>query len=177
MIHKSAGGHLFSRRAILDPQENGRILLERAEKYVDLFSTFLGEPGDLIPILQRVQQKFGYISEESTRMISRFLRISESRIYGVASFYSQFRFVPPGRHSIKVCLGTACHVGGGGALSRSVQHELGVAHGETTADRRFDFQRVACLGCCALAPVVQVGADVHSRVTPIRLKQILDQYE
>jgi len=145
--------------------------------YVDLFSGFKGERGDLIPVLQRVQGKFGYISEESTRMISRFLRISENRVFGVASFYSQFRFVEPGRHSIKLCLGTACHVRGGSAIAGAVQRELGVLLGETTPDKRFDLQRVACLGCCALAPVVQVDDDVHSRMTAIRLKQVLEDYD
>jgi len=145
--------------------------------YVDLFSGFKGERGDLIPVLQRVQGKFGYISEESTRMISRFLRISENQVFGVASFYSQFRFVEPGRHSIKLCLGTACHVRGGSAIAGAVQRELGVLLGETTPDKRFDLQRVACLGCCALAPVVQVDDDVHSRMTAIRLKQVLEDYD
>ena len=148
-----------------------------SENYVDVFSGFHGEPGDLIPVLQRVQGEFGYISEESTRMISRFLRISESQIFGVASFYSQFRFIAPGRHSIKVCLGTACHVGGGHVLAEAVKRQLGILPGETTEDKRFDFQRVACLGCCALAPVVQVDGDVHSRVSVIRLKQILEEYD
>ena len=147
------------------------------ENYIDLFSGFKGERGDLIPVLQRVQGKFGYISEESTQMISRFLRISENQIFGVASFYSQFRFVEPGRHSIKVCLGTACHVRGGSAIAGAVQRELGVLLGETTPDKRFDLQRVACLGCCALAPVVQVDDDVHSRMTVIRLKQVLEDYD
>ena len=145
--------------------------------YVDLFSGFKGERGDLIPVLQRVQGKFGYISEESTQMISRFLRISENQVFGVASFYSQFRFVEPGRHSIKLCLGTACHVRGGSAIAGAVQRELGVLLGETTPDKRFDLQRVACLGCCALAPVVQVDDDVHSRMTAIRLKQVLEDYD
>jgi NADH-quinone oxidoreductase subunit E len=148
-----------------------------AENYVDVFSGFEGDRGDLIPVLQRVQRKFGYISEQSTRMVARFLRISESQIYGVASFYYQFRFVEPGRHSIKVCLGTACHVGGGHALAQTIQEGLGVLPGQTTKDKRFDFQRVACLGCCALAPVVQVDGDVHSRVTAIRLRQILEEYD
>ena len=147
------------------------------DNYVEVFSGFHGEPGDLIPILQRVQGSFGYVSEESTRMISRYLKISESQIYGVASFYSQFRFVEPGRHSIKVCLGTACHVSGGHVLAEAVQRQLGIHPGETTEDKRFDFQRVACLGCCALAPVVQVDGDVHSRVSVIRLRQILEEYD
>lgn len=143
----------------------------------DIFAGCTGEEGELIPILQRLQQRDGYISEESVHKIARFLKVSENQIYGVASFYSQFRFLPPGRHSIRVCLGTACHVRGGQILLEAVQREVGIAPGQTSADGRFDLQRVACLGCCALAPVVQVNDDIHSRVTVIRLKEILSAYQ
>lgn len=146
---------------------------ERAE----LFSGCQGEEGDLIPILQRVQEQRGYISEDTIGQISRFLKISENQIYGVASFYSQFRFTPPGRNSIKVCLGTACHVRSGQILLDAVERELDICPGETTLDGRFDLQRVACLGCCALAPVVQINDDIYSRMTVIRLKEILQNYE
>lgn len=145
--------------------------------YARVFDDFKGERGDLIPILQRVNEEFGYISEEATKDISQFLKISQNEIFGVASFYSQFRFVEPGRHSIKVCLGTACHVWGGEILSDAVQREFHIEPGQTTEDKRFDLQRVACLGCCALAPVVQVDDDIHSRVTVTSLLKILDQYE
>ncbi|MDZ7270572.1 MAG: NADH-quinone oxidoreductase subunit NuoE [candidate division KSB1 bacterium] len=148
--------------------------MEAAE---DVFAGCVGGEGELIPILQRVQQKEGYISEKSVRQIARFLKVSENQVYGVASFYSQFRFVAPGRHSIRVCLGTACHVRGGQILLEAVQREVGVAPGQTSADGRFDLQRVACLGCCALAPVVQVDEDIHSRVTVLGLKEILRAYE
>jgi len=145
--------------------------------YQDIFSGFKGEEGDLIPLLQKFQEKYGYISEEAITYLSRFLKISENQIFGVASFYSQFRFDPPGRNSIKVCLGTACHVRGGQILSEALQRELDVLPGQTTKDRKFNLERVACLGCCALAPVVQVNTDIHSRMTVIRLKTILDKYE
>ncbi len=145
--------------------------------FAGLFTEFHGEEGELIPILQRVQKEFGYISEDAVRNIAPFLRISENQIYGVASFYSQFRFTAPGRNSIKVCLGTACHVRGGQILSDAIGRELDVLPGQTTEDRRFDFQRVACLGCCALAPVVQINDDIHSRMTVIRLKETLNKYE
>jgi NADH-quinone oxidoreductase subunit E len=145
--------------------------------YIDTFSGFKGEGGDLIPILQKVQEKFGYISEEAIKNISRFLKISQNQIFGVASFYSQFRFNPPGRNSIKVCLGTACHVRGGQILCEAVERELDISPGQTTKDQRFDLQRVACLGCCALAPVIQINADIYSRMTVIRLKEILNKYE
>lgn len=141
-----------------------------------LFSGFQGQEGELIPLLQKVQGQKGYISPEAIEEISRFLRISENQIFGVASFYSQFRFTPPGRHHIRVCLGTACHVRGGQVLVDALQRTLDVSPGQTTADRRFDLQRVACLGCCALAPVMQVDDDVYSRMTVIRLAEILERY-
>jgi NADH-quinone oxidoreductase subunit E len=147
------------------------------EEYAEIFLKFAGEEGDLIPILQAIQVRFGYISQDAVRHISHFLRISENQIYGVVSFYSQFRFIAPGRHSIKVCVGTACHVKGGYILSEAVQRELDITVGQTTKDRRFDFQLVACLGCCALAPVVQIDDDIYSRMTVIRLKKILEKYE
>ena len=147
------------------------------KKYMKLLSGLNIDEGSLIPILQRIQDKFGYISEEAVQNVSVFLKISENRIFSVASFYSQFRFTERGRNSIKVCLGTACHVRGGQILSEAVERELGISHGQTTRDKRYDFQRVACLGCCALAPVVQVNDDIYSGVTVIRLKEILDKYE
>jgi len=151
------------------------ILDEQA--YAEVLSEFRGDEGDLIPILQHIQERFGYISEQAVGHIARYLRISENQIYGVASFYSQFRFVEPGRNSIKVCLGTACHVRGGQVLSEAVARELKIKPGETTADKRFDLQRVACLGCCALAPVIQINDDIHSRMAVVRLKKILAKYE
>lgn len=145
--------------------------------YIGILSEFQGEEGDLIPLLQRIQEKSGYISKEAIKNISRFLKISENQIFGVASFYSQFRFNPPGRNSIKACLGTACHVRGGQVLCEALERELEISTGQTTKDRKFDLQRVACLGCCALAPVVQINDDIHIRMTVIRLKGILDKYE
>lgn len=141
--------------------------------YSKLYEGFNGEEGDLIPLLQRVQAKLGYISEEAVSMVSKFLGISESQIYGVASFYSQFRFNEPGRNSIKVCLGTACHVRGGQLLVDAVGTELGIAPGQTTKDKKYDFQRVACLGCCALAPVFQVNKDIYGHATATRLKSTI----
>jgi len=145
--------------------------------YNEVLAGFKGDEGDLIPILQKMQEKFGYISEEIVGRIARHMKISENQVFGVASFYSQFRFVQPGRHSVKVCLGTACHVRGGRVLSEAVERELGIGPGQTTTDNRFDMQRVACLGCCALAPVVQVDDDIHSRMAVVRLKRVLAKYE
>jgi NADH-quinone oxidoreductase subunit E len=147
------------------------------KQYLQIFSGFKGQEGDLIPILQKTQETFGYIPREAVKRISLFLKISENQIFGVASFYSQFRFTPPGRNSIRVCLGTACHVRGGQILCDAVERELEIKPGQTTKDRRYDLERVACLGCCALAPVVQVNHDIHSRMTVIRLKETIEKYE
>ncbi len=145
--------------------------------YSRLFRSSRGKEGDLIPLLQRVQAAAGFISEEAVERISGHLRISENTVYGVASFYAQFRFTAPGRHSIKICLGTACHVQGGKVLSDAVERELEVEPGRATADGRFDFQPVACLGCCALAPVVQVDEEIHSQMNVTHLREVLEKYE
>ena len=146
-------------------------------EYVQVLSGFKGEPGDLIPILQGIQGQLGYISEAAVKDVSHFLKVSENHVFGVASFYSQFRFTPPGRNSIRVCLGTACHVRGGQILTMALERELDITSGQTTKDNRFDLQRVACLGCCALAPVVAINNDIYSRMTVIRLKETLSEYE
>ena len=142
-----------------------------------VFARYGRETDDLIPILQGVQKEFGYVSPESIQKISRYLRITENQIYGVSSFYAQFRFSPPGRHSIKACLGTACHVRGGSTLLEMLERGLGISCGETTPDRRFDLERVACLGCCALSPVVQIDSSIYSRMTVNKLTELLKEYE
>lgn len=145
--------------------------------YQKIFSGFKGAANDIMPILLRIQEKDGYISEESIKQTSRFLKISENQIYGVATFYPKFRFTKPGKKSIKVCMGTACHVHGGQFLADAVGWKLGISIGQTTEDKRFDFQRGTCLGCCTLAPVVQINKDVFSRMQVTRLKKILEEDE
>lgn len=135
------------------------------------------DKSNLIQILQAVQEKDDFLSPEAIGRISEYLRVSRSYIFGVATFYSQFKFNPPGRHSIKICLGTACHVQGGDFLLNALRSELDISTGETTEDGRFDLDRVACLGCCAIAPVVKIDDTIHSRVSVIKLKEILDGYE
>ena len=133
--------------------------------------------GQLIPLLQQAQKEEGFISTSAVRKISRQLKVSKSHIFGVASFYSQFRFNPPGRHSIKICLGTACHVRGGDFILKALESELGIVTGETTEDKRFDLERVACLGCCALAPVLKIDDEIYSRMSVIKLREVLGNYE
>ena len=136
-----------------------------------------GDKSSLIPILQNVQIEYGYISPEALTAISDYLHVSKSQIFGVATFYSQFKFNPPGRHSIKICLGTACHVQGGDFLLAALESEIGIRPGQTTEDGKFDLERVACLGCCALAPVVMIDNVINSRVSVIKLRDLLNEYE
>jgi NADH-quinone oxidoreductase subunit E len=147
------------------------------EKIQSILREYGRERDELIPILQGIQKEFGYIGPETVFAISRYLRITENQVYGVSSFYAQFRFTAPGRHSIRVCLGTACHVRGGGTLLEMLERGLGIRCGETTPDGRFDLERVACLGCCALSPVVQIDKDIYSRITVNKLTELLKNYE
>ena len=132
---------------------------------------------DLVPLLQKAQETEGYLSPASVRRISRALRVSENEIYGVATFYTQFRFRPPGKYNIKVCLGTACHVGGGQNFLEVMQTAKHIGHGETTPDGTFSLERVACLGCCALAPVVVVNSEVHGRMNRVTFMQLLESLD
>jgi NADH-quinone oxidoreductase subunit E len=136
---------------------------------------FTGERADLIPLLQDIQNTYGYLSIEAIHKISRRLKISENEIFGVATFYAQFRFTPPGEHHIKVCLGTACHVKGGEQMLDVIKRRLGISPGETTSDGKYDLERVACLGCCALAPVVRFDKKIFAQMSVLKLQGILDE--
>jgi NADH-quinone oxidoreductase subunit E len=127
----------------------------------------------LVAILQEVQKTFGYIPRESILEIARHLNISPSSVYSVVTFYNQFRLYPEGKHQIKVCLGTACHMKGSRIILESWERELGIRVGKTTPDGEYSLKRVACVGCCALAPVTVVDEEVIGRVSPIRVKGIL----
>ena len=131
------------------------------------------ERGRLISILQAIQARFGYLPRESMLEAAHFLDIADSEVYSVATFYNQFRFTPPGRHQIKVCLGTACQIKGGQMVLESWERETGIEEGQTTADGEFSLERVACVGCCAMAPVTVVNEQVEGRVTPTRVKGVL----
>jgi NADH-quinone oxidoreductase subunit E len=146
------------------------------EELAEIVAAYEGEKGALIPVLQRVQEKFGYLQEEAISEIARFFKMSESEIFGVASFYSQFYFTPRGKHTVKVCLGTACHVRGGGNILDEVKRDLGVESGGTTKDYKFSLERVACFGSCALAPVMVIDQDVYGRMTVAKAKDILGKY-
>ena len=127
----------------------------------------------LIPILQLVQQKLAYLPGEALHLVADHLDISSSEVYGVATFYNQFRFNPPGKNPVKVCLGTACHVKGGDIILENFERKLEIKEGETTPDREFSVDRVACVGCCALAPVAVVGETVHGHMQPSKVEGLV----
>ncbi len=135
-----------------------------------------GDRGFLIPILQEVQESHGYVSPDVIDEIGAFTGVSPGEIFGVASFYAHFRFTKPGKHTIKVCRGTACHVRGSERILELVERELKVRAGQTTADELFSLERIACFGCCALAPVVVVDKDVHGRMSSTKARRLLTQY-
>jgi NADH-quinone oxidoreductase subunit E len=135
------------------------------------------DSSQLLAALQSAQDEFGYLSPETVEAIADHLGVSASEAYGVASFYAQFRFNKPGEHSVKVCLGTACHVRRGDQILEAFERELGIENGQTTPDGHYSLERVACFGCCALAPVVVVDEDVHARMRPTGVKKLLKKYE
>ena len=132
-----------------------------------------GAPGELIPLLQSAQEHFGYVPRRAIKHISETTGIPESTIYGVITFYSQFRLLPMGKNVIRICTGTACHVSGAKMLVDTIQDELGIEVGDTSEDGIFTLFTVACLGCCSLAPAVMINADTHGRLTPAKLRKIL----
>lgn len=142
----------------------------------DILERYGLEKGALIPILQEVQENIGYLSQEAISQISKSVNMSESEIYGVASFYSQFYFTPRGKHTVKVCLGTACHVRGGQRIMDEVQKQLGIKSGETTNDYNYSLDAVACFGSCALGPVMVVDKTVFGRMSSARVNDILNEY-
>ena len=138
-----------------------------------ILSNFKGTKNELIPILQKTQKKFGYISRRRLAQIATFLNITESTVYSVVTFYSQFYLTRQGKYKIRVCQGTACHVKGGKRIMESIERELNIKQGETTPDYNFTIERVACFGSCALAPVLVVNEKVYGRMTTQKAKEII----
>ncbi len=143
-----------------------------------VLAPFKDQRGAAIPVLQKVQERDGYLSEEALEEIADFLGMSPNELYGVATFYAQFRFEKPGKHTIKCCQGTACYVQGGKRILDVVEEELGLSEGKsTTDDYKFSLERVACFGSCALAPVVVIDKTVYGRMTPAKVKELLKQFQ
>jgi NADH-quinone oxidoreductase subunit E len=136
-----------------------------------ILANYEGNSFDLIPILQDVQHKFGYLPELEMRQVAKFVGLPESRIYAVATFYEQFRFTPQGRNQITVCRGTACHVRGAKKILEEYEEQLKIKEGETTEDQEYTLGTAACIGCCALAPCVMINDEVEAKLTPNKVAQ------
>ena len=130
---------------------------------------------ELISSLQKIQLRLGYIPKEAIQWLAEEMQLSEQDIYGVATFYKNFRFTPPGKHQVKMCMGTACFVQGGESLLSATTERLGVEPGETTEDGRYSLERVACLGCCALAPVSVVDEEIHGKMNQRKMSRLFVQ--
>ena len=134
------------------------------------------EPEYAIPLLQEIQRRHSYLPQDLVEAVSAEAGIPASNLYGVATFYSQFRFKPQGKYLIRVCNGTACHVAGSDIISAVIAQELGIEEGGTTPDNLFSFEKVACLGCCALAPVVMIGDQIYAKLTSSKIKSVIKEY-
>jgi NADH-quinone oxidoreductase subunit E len=138
----------------------------------NIFSLFTGKNEELIPILQKVQEEEGFLSEESMKEISRFTKVPLSRVYGVATFYAQFRFKPKGKNHVMLCRGTACHVKGAGRILDEIEKHLKIKEGETSTDQKYSLESVACIGACSLAPCVMVNNKVEANLSPQKIEKI-----
>lgn len=144
-----------------------------ADKMQEIFSQHAGERQELIPILQETQQQFRYLPAAAMKEISHFLRVPESTVYGVSTFYAQFKLTPLGRRIIRVCRGTACHVRGAGKVLAELEKQLGIKAGETTEDLEYTLETVACIGACALAPTMTIDNETHGKMTVKKVAEVL----
>ncbi len=162
--------------SVLTAEEEKKIREQEESMIADIAERlkFFGRSkGDLIPVLQMIQKKYTYLSKEAIKLVADHTGTTSSEVYGVATFYNQFKFNPPGKHQIKVCLGTACHVKGGDIILENFERKLGIKYGETTPDREFSVERVACVGCCALAPVAIIDEKTLGGMAPSKVEGIL----
>ncbi len=141
----------------------------------EILANFCGDKSEIIPILQDIQSNMGYLSEEAIIEVSKFTQVPESEIYGVATFYTQFRFLPVGKKHIMVCKGTACHVKGAPQIIEGIERHLGIKEGEVTFDLEYSLESVGCLGCCALAPCAMINEEVESNLTLRDVKRIFSR--
>lgn len=134
------------------------------------------KPDSLIPILQQVQEQMGFLSEDSVVEVGKYLNMPTSKIFGVATFYNQFRFNAPGKYHVMVCRGTACHVLGSATVLDEIEKTLRIKAGQTTKDKLFSLEVVACIGACGLAPVISINGEFHAKVTSESIKTIVEEY-
>ena len=142
------------------------------ERLSAILSLYRRKEGELIPILQKVQEEFGYLPEQAMLKVARFTHVPESRVYAVATFYAQFRFTPIGRKHVMVCRGTSCHVRGAQRILEEIEKRLGIKEGETTSDMEYSLETVACIGACGLSPCIMINKKVQAKMTPKKVAEI-----
>ena len=147
--------------------------IETREKLEKILARYKGRSEELIPILQEVQEEFRYLPADAMMKVARFLRIPESTVFGVSTFYAQFKLTPLGKKIVKICRGTACHVRGGAKILDETEKQLGIKAGGTTEDLEWTLETIACFGACALAPVMVIDKDVHGRMATNKVKDVL----
>ena len=143
----------------------------------EILSNYNGTKSDLIPLLQNIQSEYGYLSKEHMKALSKFIQVPESEIYGVATFYTQFRFNPKGKKHLSVCTGTACHVTGAQEIIDGIERYLDIKEGETTSDGEYSLESVGCLGCCSLAPAAMIDDEIISKLSLRTIKKIFGKYK
>ena len=140
------------------------------DKYIDMH-------GSLMPVLQGIQEAYGYIPEETVHLTAERLNVYASQIYGVLTFYAQFHLQPRGKYIVRVCMGTACHVKGAGRIAETLKNALGVGHAETTEDLKFTAEYVACIGACGMAPVIMVNEGTYGSLTVQKMDDVIKKYQ
>ena len=143
----------------------------------EIFRSYGKDRKNLVPLLQAIQVKLGYLPKEAMKGIASFLEIPEVEVWGVATFYNQFRFVPLGKYHTTVCMGTACHLARGRLILEALERELDIKVGETAEDGIFSLERVACIGCCMLAPVIVIKDKIYPKMTPFKVEEALVSYK
>jgi len=151
---------------ISEGQDNRVTIMEEEILLEEVLASYRGNRGELVPILQEIQENLGYLPEKAMIDIARFINVPESHVYSVASFYAQFRLLPLGRKRVSVCRGTACHIRGAPQILNTIEKTINLKEGETSEDLEFTLETVACFGCCALAPVMRINKDVIGEMTP-----------
>jgi NADH-quinone oxidoreductase subunit E len=150
---------------------------ETTQAIAGILGHYKKEKKNLIPLLQEVQTRLGYLPRKALQEMAAFLEMAAVEVWGVATFYNQFRFVPLGKYHTTVCMGTACHLAGGRLILESLERELNIKVGETAQDGKFSLERVACIGCCMLAPVVVIKDKIHPKMTPFKVEEALIPYK
>ena len=150
---------------------------EQVAKLDGIISKYKGKPGALIPVLEEAQVALEYLPVAVQKRVAEKLNIPLAHVYGVVTFYSFFTMTPKGKHTVRVCLGTACYVRGGKTIAENMEREYDVKEGETTPDRMYTYETVRCLGACGLGPVIVIDENIHGKVKPAKMKEIVGQYQ